>query len=242
VDRAGNTSVPSNIRTVDIETRTPRATIIRPASGAKTDTPIELLATTPDLDVNRVQFQFKVSTAIQWSSLGSPIVSAPFAVTWNPSGLPRGIYQFRAVATDVRGHTDSSPPVVSISFQEVVAPGAPSGVGVRVDKGTALLSWTAPAASDLKGYFVYRTAADGIDGRVSGLLTTTSFSDPDRPDGHYTYSVTAVDTSDNESSRSVVATAHVYTPMIVAPSSCAAEAATGLSGSGASPGSTVTVF
>jgi hypothetical protein len=93
--------------------------------------------------------------------------------------------------------TDVFPPAVPIDL--AVVP--------NTDTGTIDLSWTAGTDADLAGYIVYRRAAGSQSppSRVSGAapITIPAWSDQNVRQGeHYAYSVSAVDTSHNESVRS----------------------------------------
>jgi flagellar hook assembly protein FlgD/fibronectin type 3 domain-containing protein len=243
VDKAGNISDPSNTVTAIVETGAPRATIIQPATGSKTEKPILLVATTADQDVVRVQFQVKAAADSTWTDLGGPVTGRPYQVTWDPNGLAYGSYNFRAVATDSNGKTDPSPTPMTIIHQDVTPPGPPGGLEVKVIEGTAALNWSANMEADLAGYHVYRRDDQGSPVKVTATpVMGTAFADPNLADGLYTYTVTAVDSTGNESDPSDPVAGQVYTPLAAVPNACLAASTTALSGSGVAPSSTVTLF
>ncbi len=101
----------------------------------------------------------------------------------------------------------SSGPVVP----DTTAPGAPSGVLPAAANAAVTLTWTAPAATDIAGYHVYRSTTAPFEPTVgnrantSGLIAATNFTDSGLTNGtRYYYVVTAVDQAGNESIASAV--------------------------------------
>ena len=92
---------------------------------------------------------------------------------------------------------------------DTVAPAAPSGTETVLGRGSVTVTWAAPADEDVAGYRVSRSEG-GAPAVISGEepVTGTSFVDDTVATGTgYTYSVTAVDTSGNESPASTTASA-----------------------------------
>lgn len=97
----------------------------------------------------------------------------------------------------------------TVSARDLFPPHIPEGlVAVADSEGGAIdLSWTADLDADLAGYRVYRRVAgsgsppERLSG--AGLLANADWRDPSAQAGvRYAYSVSAVDTSGNESARS----------------------------------------
>lgn len=112
--------------------------------------------------------------------------------------------------------SDSNP--ASITVRDIVPPVAPRGLEVvfvpaEGDTPAHLeLSWAINPETDIAGYNVYRTEAQGELGtRVNPeLLPTPAFRDMSTLAGHaYFYTVTAVDRSGNESPRSTAVSGEV---------------------------------
>jgi tetratricopeptide (TPR) repeat protein len=83
------------------------------------------------------------------------------------------------------------------------APRTPTGIAVRVDDGTVILTWQVVTADDLAGYYVYYREHPGGTEQQSALLTETRFTVTGLVNGtEYLFAVTAVDESGNESERS----------------------------------------
>ncbi|MCR2824566.1 malectin domain-containing carbohydrate-binding protein [Microbacterium sp. zg.Y909] len=97
---------------------------------------------------------------------------------------------------------------VFVSAPDEEAPSAPTGLTAVNGDAEVTLTWTAPAATDLAGYRVYRSLESGAflgDVVASGdqLVVATTWLDADADNGTtYFYQVTAVDASGNESSPS----------------------------------------
>jgi endonuclease I/PKD repeat protein len=96
------------------------------------------------------------------------------------------------------------------STGDTTAPSAPDSISATGGAGKADLSWAANSESDLAGYNMYRGTTSGtLSNKVNAsLLTGTTFTDNSvADDTTYYYAVKAVDTSYNESTASLEATA-----------------------------------
>lgn len=83
----------------------------------------------------------------------------------------------------------------------VTPPEAPEGVTATIEENEVVISWNEVNDIDVKGYYVYRNNV-----KISGLLTTTTFTDSNvLPNVNYSYQVTSIDISGNESARSAPA-------------------------------------
>jgi hypothetical protein len=98
---------------------------------------------------------------------------------------------------------------VTIDARDIFPPAVPAGLQAVSDaEGNAIdLSWTPDSDPDIAGYFVYRRPADGSGPpvKVSGTapVVDSAWRDTAADAGmSYGYSVSAVDTSGNESARS----------------------------------------
>ena len=93
---------------------------------------------------------------------------------------------------------------------DTTAPAAPNGLSATGGDMQVTMSWSANAESDLAGYNIYRSTVSGSVGSKvnASLVTGTSFTDTSvAADTTYYYTVNAVDTSFNQSTASLEATA-----------------------------------
>jgi len=103
---------------------------------------------------------------------------------------------FQVSAVDGDGNESALSDPVSEIIEDTVAPAAPVNFTVNDLNGIADLFWDASADSDFKESRVY------LDGVFQGVTTSTTFQITGLTVGQqYTYEVSHVDTSDNESSK-----------------------------------------
>lgn len=136
-----------------------------------------------------------------------------FAVPVNPSPAPRteytdvppyGTFDYRVTAVASAGpprvESDPSAPVTA-TFKDLVPPPPPKSVTALVETKVVRLVWDPVDVPDLAGYNVYRAEAAGkVKFTYGKPIKQTHFGDESlQPGIEYVYSVTAVDTSGNES-------------------------------------------
>src|SRR5215210_8374244 len=140
-------------------------------------------------------------------------------------------------ATNAAGSsTASSQPTALVEAgPDTTAPAAPSGLTATPGDGSVALDWDDNAEPDLAGYRVYRRNADG-SWPTSPLTTTTAsnYTNSGLTNGtSYTYRVTAVDGSGNESAPSASVSATPVTapagdPVVTAAGDIAGSATDGV--------------
>jgi hypothetical protein len=138
--------------------------------------------------------------------LPTSINSAPIKGTMYTDTPGYGEHEYRVAAVATTGppaiQSDLSDPA-RITFRDLVPPPVPAAPTVLVEPKLIRLVWDAVTAPDLGGYNVYR-----IEGKYRLKLTPTptkesNFMDISMDPGiFYTYEVTAVDASGNESAAS----------------------------------------
>lgn len=127
---------------------------------------------------------------------GTLITGTTYQVTGLTNNTTVG---FQVSAVDGDGNESALSDVVSDFVEDTVAPAAPTGFVVNDLNGTADLSWDVSGAGDFKQSNVY------LDGVLQGSTTTTTFQITGLTVGQqYTYEVSHVDTSDNESTKAQV--------------------------------------
>ncbi|MBL8956567.1 MAG: hypothetical protein JNK82_37680, partial [Myxococcaceae bacterium] len=231
VDEASNLSPPSNVRTVTVETRTPRAAIVSPAADAVLRTSTLVVAESADLDVDRVQFELRPLGASAFAPLGGPVSPGPFTALLNPLTLSPGQYELRAVATDGANNTDVAAPATRIAVERELGP---LTLAARVDGATVLLTWTTGSSGSTAGYDIYR------DGALRAQLpaSASSFSDVVLALGARSYELRARSLFGQVVT--ATQTANVYVPIFRAPDPFIALPAV-FRGSNVPPGATVTI-
>ncbi len=142
-------------------------------------------------------------------SFGQPIASVEAgATTWVDQGARLGeryVYAITGLATESELVESALVRTVEVSYRDQFAPPPPVGVVALSEGDRARLIWEPVPASDLAGYHVYRRALPGgAEERLTASPTTeTSFSiEGPSPGRSYSFRVTAVDASGNESASS----------------------------------------
>ena len=116
-------------------------------------------------------------------------------------------YYYTVAAINSWGLESPKSAVLRVPSQDFTPPEPPSGLSVEVaDRSpdfetlSAQLSWNASPSADLSGYRVYRQGEEGPRSPVTALLFAPEFEDRTLPqEGEFSYSVTAIDLSGNES-------------------------------------------
>jgi flagellar hook assembly protein FlgD/fibronectin type 3 domain-containing protein len=245
MDRAGNMSEPSNVKTVTIDTRAPAAFIMEPASGTKPQEGFLVRAEASDQDIASLRLQIKSSSSSTWTDLIDPFTSPPFATWLDPeiSELEYGDYQLRALATDRSGKSDPAPAQTTFTYTDLTPPAAPDGFKTMVQGDEVLLTWSANGEKDLAGYDIYRTLNQSSSStKVNSMLVIeTAYRDTGLADGIYSYEIRAVDTPFGNQSASASAQARVYTPTLTSPAIMVSSSAIEITGNGVTPGAIIEV-
>ncbi|HEY7512228.1 MAG TPA: Ig-like domain-containing protein, partial [Vicinamibacteria bacterium] len=127
----------------------PVISISAPAAGASVGGTVAVTAqASDDLGVAGVQFQ------VDGANLGTEDVTAPWAISWNTTGLANGAHGLTAVARDAAGNRTTSP----------VVP-----VTVANDRTSPAVSVTAPSAGAEVSGMITVTAAASDDVGVAGV-------------------------------------------------------------------------
>ncbi|MFB3829277.1 MAG: fibronectin type III domain-containing protein [Bryobacteraceae bacterium] len=92
-------------------------------------------------------------------------------------------------------------------------PAAPTGVTAAASAGSIQIVWDRNAEADLAGYRVYRSVSEGQRALAADMLTAPLYTDRAiEPGKTYSYTVSAVDKSGNESGQSEAAEATAPEP------------------------------
>ncbi|MFD8971739.1 MULTISPECIES: fibronectin type III domain-containing protein [Streptomyces] len=146
-----------------------------------------------DLAGYRVYRRLVGTTA--WSRVGgttTPLTTTTFTNSPPPTGQGYA-YEIRAV--DKAGNESVGTVDLPVTSVDRTAPGAPTGLKAeRASTGDAVLTWTAPSATDVAAYRVY------VDGVLTDTVTDTRYVHPWGDYGTtYHFTVRAVDRAGNAS-------------------------------------------
>lgn len=241
VDLAGNQSLPSAERAVEIDTRAPRASIVVPAMGVSFEAPLTVVAESEDQDIASIQLQYRPVGTDLWQGFGMLLKSEPYAASLDPDllSLSFGELELRAVATDRGGHVDPDPVVTRIEYRDMAPPVAPAGLTVSFDCDEVTLLWSDNAEADLAGYNVYRKYDNGyLSLQNSQLLQAPAWIQA-FGEGAYVFVVKAVDLNGNESLSSEAVSIQLKTPAWISADELTIESQLDLSGSNANPNARV---
>ncbi|WP_239469793.1 glycoside hydrolase family 9 protein [Archangium violaceum] len=149
-------------------------------------------------------------------SASNRIATGVTANTYADTGLSASTtYYYKLAAVDTSGNESSasSQSSATTSAPDSTPPAAPAGLLATAASSSQInLTWTAGTEADLKGYNVYRSTTSGFtpsaSNRIASGVTTASYASTGlNASTPYYFKLTAVDTSGNESSASVEASA-----------------------------------
>lgn len=137
------------------------------------------------------------------------VVPSPFAESDKPEyidtmadfGAP---YKYFVQAIDGNTHQSAVSETVSITPMDTFPPAVPAGVTAVAGVNAIELVWERNTEDDFAGYSIYRSADGGAFERVAGPIDAPTYSDRAVDAGKkYSYAVTAIDKTGNESGRSM---------------------------------------
>ncbi|WP_261301758.1 S-layer homology domain-containing protein [Paenibacillus andongensis] len=177
------------------------------------------------------------SAALQWSAVSDAdlsgynvYVSANGGTTWNPAvnagnvtqytvtGLTAGVtYSFAVSAVDASGNESAKSAKVDATPTQApdqTPPSVPAGLQATAGINSAALQWSAVSAADLSGYNVYVSADGGTTWNPAvSVGNVTQYTATGLTAGvTYSFAVSAVDASGNESAKSATAQATPQSP------------------------------
>ncbi len=137
---------------------------------------------------------------------GTMTTSSQVVVSVNTSGLAAGTYNGNVMITLSKGGTVSVPITLTVT---PVSSGGTSTTGTTTT--TATLAWNSNTESDLAGYKVYVGTSSGLYGSPIDVGKVTSYMMANLKVGStYYFTVTAYDTSGNESLHSGEVSKSIY--------------------------------
>lgn len=161
-------------------------------------------------------FIYRFSESGDSADAAKPVSEAPVSDTSYTDAPAYGTWKYAVTAVRDAGPpaVESAPTnVVTVEFRDLQPPPQPPEVLTLLEDPAVRIVWTGVEAPDLAGYHVYRIR----EGREAARLTSSPqkdlvFRDSNPPRGAtYTYAVSSVDSSGNESGRTAAA------PVIIPP-------------------------
>ena len=162
----------------------PSVAITAPADGATVADSVPVSATASDgVGVVGVSFIYSPSGESVTTLIESEDTAAPYALSWDTTGVPNGSYELAAIARDVAGNSQTSAPVTVTVDNEVGAPARKPllfSSGFEGTSGTYLAGFENPTQSccahslgqsmaiSREGAASLRTEVRANDSKVSG--------------------------------------------------------------------------
>jgi len=117
VDKAGNVGRTQSANFI-IDSTTPTATIMSPATGALVSGTVNIVGTADDTHFDHYEMQYGAGTTPDlWTRIGithTTVIVEDSLETWNTVGLPSGQYTLRLVVTDRAGHVSMDSHIVNV--------------------------------------------------------------------------------------------------------------------------------
>ena len=114
-------------------------------------------------------------------------------------------YTYTVVATEGAAESVRSEPV-NVDAPDTFPPSTPEDITAVPSPQGVEISWRRSPEADVSGYYVYRAPPGGAFARLGARVTLPVFTDTTAEHGKsYSYAVSAVDASGNESARSLAA-------------------------------------
>jgi len=135
-DSAGNRTTSAAVTRRVVDNAGPSVTLQAPATPLTGTVPLTAVPTSL-AGVQSVHFWYRSSSASAWTTLGSA-TTAPYAVSWNTTGLASGSYDVRVQVTDVLGRLSES---VTTGLQVTHAPVPLRGADVQAVNGGTKPGW-----------------------------------------------------------------------------------------------------
>ena len=244
-DNAANVTTSATIANVRVDNAAPSGAITAPLAGASIRGTVSVTSDSADggSGVLSALFQRSPAGANTWTSVAAADTTAPYAASWNTTGLD-GLYDLRVVTTDRSGNPFTSALTtvrvdnVAPALATVVASGATGAFqsGTRIyfrsnaagsfglvatvtDAGSGAASASFPVLATAG----WTHAAEVDTTPVGGPFSSTSFTWGSGASTPGTYTVTAADVAGNSATNALTFTADPTAPTgaITAPAAAA---------------------
>ncbi len=127
---------------------------------------VNLAATADDVDsyVASVQFQRSPAGAGTWTDIGAADVTAPYSISFDTTSVANGLYDLRAVATDLAGNTGASPVVDDVQVANPSGSVGSSATVSNANNGATTVVIPVPAGTQDKDLLVAHVSTRGGTG------------------------------------------------------------------------------
>lgn len=151
--------------------------------------------------------------AIPFQLTASPIKATIFTDSLPPDAPYTVAYQI--YAEDISYNRSLPSEKLFVRLPDKTPPTVPVITSFQQSKNSATINWTKSTEPDLKEFVVYRRTKN--DTKAIYKTTTTTFTDKELSAGEYWYSVTATDSTGNESTHSGERSATILSSIIAPP-------------------------
>ena len=127
---------------------------------------VNLAATADDVDshVASVQVQRSPAGAGTWTDIGAADVTAPYSISFDTTSVANGLYDLRAVATDLAGNTGASPVVEDVQVANPSGSVGSSATVSNANNGATTVVIPVPAGTQNKDLLVAHLSTRGGTG------------------------------------------------------------------------------
>jgi YD repeat-containing protein len=147
---------------------------------------------------------YKVYRSLNTSPPTWTLKGSPTSLTFVDSVTNNTTYKYIVTAVDTSGKEGYGVGTLVVLAGDILLPNTPTGLAGVAGEGRVDLSWNANGSSELVvGYHVYRGVGTGSSVRITQVpVSATTFADEGLSDGtSYRYSISAVDSSSLESTK-----------------------------------------
>jgi fibronectin type 3 domain-containing protein len=208
-DPVGNESKASNVATILLKDNTPPS-IVKNVLAAPDKNGMRITWNmSTELDIKGYNIYRSTSLKGTFKKINDKLVelSTPFYIDSTSSEKKQYFYTVSAV--DKAGNIGKQSNPNSVYLKDIYPPSSPSNLSYKVVNNKVHLSWNPSKAKDLNGYFVYKSERKtGMKSRITlRSIKNTSYVDEGTEGkgfgygANFYYSITAVDSSNNESEK-----------------------------------------
>jgi hypothetical protein len=216
-DNAGNTTTTPTVTPINVDNTAPTVTMTDPGTPLSGTDPLS--STTADASgIASVQYQYKTSAGTVWTNacLAS---TTPFTCNFNTASVADGLYDFRAIATDLAGNQTTSASVTNRRIDNtappgitVTNPGSPLTGTVTINTSTPTDTGGSGVASvaiqrSPAGAGTWTTICTDTTATYSCSLDTTTLAD-----GLFDFRAIATDNAGNSTTSATVANRQITNP------------------------------